>query len=82
MRAGDEPEQPLVLSASSAYLGGVGEISALINLKAVLTIPTSVPWSTSMVPMRGMPTCSHALHLAQARKTPDKVLLTIYLPET
>ena len=52
-----------------------------INPKAVLTIPTFVPWSISMVPMRR---CRLAPRTPPVlgEEDPGKVLLSISLPET
>ena len=56
---GEEPEQPLVLSASSAYLGGVGEISATYksesgsydsNIRALVYIDGSYAGDAGLLP--------------------------------
>ena len=57
--AGAEPEEPLVLSASSAYLGGVGEISATYksesgsydsNIRALVYIDGSYAGDAGLLP--------------------------------
>jgi hypothetical protein len=79
---GEEPEQPLVLSASSAYLGGVGEISGTYksesgsydsNIRALVYIDGSYAGDADLLP-RTPP--------GPGEEDPDKVLLMIYLPET
>ena len=59
MKAGAEPEQPLVLSASSAYLGGVGEISGTYksesgsydsNIRALVYIDGSYAGDADLLP--------------------------------
>ena len=56
---GEEPEQPLVLSASSAYLGGVGEISGTYksesgsydsNIRALVYIDGSYAGDADLLP--------------------------------